>query len=72
MLLVALGPCRLSEAALPREASAGSEAEWRMVVGSEAERFGGKGHGDEEGRWSVEGPAAILLELSMKGALHAP
>ena len=72
MLLVSLGSGRLSEAALPREASAGGEAEWRIMLGSEAERFGGKGHGDEEGRWSVEGPAAVLLELSTKGALHAP
>ena len=71
MLLVALDDSRISENTLPQALSAGTGAEWKVLIGSESHRFGGKGHSDRRDGWSLKGPAALWLEVSSKGALHA-
>jgi maltooligosyltrehalose trehalohydrolase len=70
MLLVALDGSRISAKTLPDALATGNDAEWRLLIGSESHRFGGKGHSYKEGGWSIEGPAAVWLEVSMKGALR--
>jgi maltooligosyltrehalose trehalohydrolase len=72
MLLFALDGSRIREHELPASISAGRDAEWRIILGSESEQFGGRGHATGDGGWAIAGPAALWLEVSMKGAAHAP
>jgi maltooligosyltrehalose trehalohydrolase len=70
MLLAALGNAPLAPVGLPEALAPSAGMEWRVVLASEASRFGGAA-GDPAEAWSMAGPSALWLEETGKGGAHA-